>query len=134
MLRCPGSIRNKIERFKRRAVILFCERQAILTKVVTLLRKQPIGDRERDWFARAAESFGFFYALCRLHAHPFKRMLKRRERGWHSTGIARKMQDARHLRPCFAVRAGKRHGQSAFDRIGSDAKVLVAGGKLPMKI
>src|SRR5437762_7500691 len=118
MLRCSGGVRNKIEKFKRRAVILFHKRKKRLAKVVTLLGKQPIGDRERDRLARAAESFGFFYKVRRLYAHFFKRMLKRRERGWHSTGVARKMQDARHLRPCLAVRAGKRHGQSAFDRIG----------------
>src|SRR5438094_6988988 len=102
---------------KRPHIILFHKRKKLLAKIVTLLGKQPIGDRERDRLARAAESFGFFYELCRLHAHLFKRMLKRRERGWHSTGVAWKMQDARHLRPCLAVRAGKRHGQSAFDRI-----------------
>src|SRR5205809_6861326 len=94
MLRCSGGVRNKIKRFKGRAVVLFHKRKKRLAKVVTLLRKQPIGDRERDRLARAAESVAFFYELCRLHAHRFTRMLMRRERSWHSTGVAWKMKDA----------------------------------------
>src|SRR5206468_10168107 len=103
MLRCSGGVRNKIKRSKGRAVILFHKPKKRLAKIVTLLGKQPIGDRERERLARPAESFGFFYKLCRLHAHLFKRMLKRREQGWHSTGVAWKMQDVRHLRPCLAI-------------------------------
>src|SRR5882724_12333348 len=117
MLRCSGGIRNKIERFKRRTVILFYKCQESLAEFIALWRKQPIGNRERDRFARAAESLGFLYKIRCLHAHLFQRTLERRERGGHCARVAWKMQNPRHLRPCFAVRTSERHGQSAFDRI-----------------
>ena len=106
---------DEIEKLKRRTEVLFHKRQKRLAKVVSFLRKEPVGDAECNRFAGTAESFGFFYEFGRLHAHLFQRMLERRERGGHCARVAWKMQNPRHFCARFAVRACERHGQRAFD-------------------
>ncbi len=45
-----------------------------------------------------------------------------------------KVQHPRHFRVHFAVRAGKRHRECVLNRIRRQTEILIAGGKLPMKI
>src|SRR5439155_19718157 len=101
--------------------------------MITLLRKEPVGDVQRDRFARAAELFRFFYEFSCLRAHLSERTLKRRERGGHVAAIW-KMQNTRHLATRFAIGAGKRHGQRAVDRERRDAEVFATCRELSVKI
>src|SRR5438477_1036957 len=106
---------NEIDWLKRCAKILFHFREERRAKVMSTLRKEPVGDRYRDGFARAAESFGFFYEVRRLRAHFFQRTLERRKRRRHIVGVVWEMQNARHFGACLAVRASEGHGQRTFD-------------------
>src|SRR4030095_4351234 len=72
VLRGPGGIGSEIDWLKCRPVILFNKRQKSLAKIVSFLTKEPIGDTQRNRFARAAESFRLFYEFGRPRAHFFE--------------------------------------------------------------
>jgi hypothetical protein len=130
---CRRRVLLKVERLKRRTVFFLHQSEERLPKIVTFLREETVGDRQRDRLTGATVLLRGRDALRGPGGHLFQCALQRSEGRMRFCAI-RKMQSPGHLGARRSIRAAERHGQGGLDRIRRKAKIIVARRELPIKI